>query len=85
MNEPTEATPIARIGLVRETQEPVVVPAASIWPMLISVALVLAAITMGWVWIHRWRRATMELYQNPRAFASRALAAAQRRAKPARA
>lgn len=84
MSDQTGDVPIAKVGLVRETPVPVAAPVTSIWPMLIAVVVALVVVGGCGLMVHRWRRRTMDLYLNPRAFASRALAAMPVRATPAR-
>jgi len=85
MSEQTGDTPIAKVGLVKATPEPVeALPTASIWPVLVACIVAIVAVGGFGLWVYRWRKRTMELYLNPRAFASRALAAMPVRAKAAR-
>ena len=84
MSEQTGEAPIAKVGLVKSTPVPVEVPATSIWPLVIACVVAMAAVGGVGMWVYRWRRRTIDLYQHPRAFASRALAAASVRVTPAR-
>ncbi|MCX5691216.1 MAG: hypothetical protein NTV94_15760 [Planctomycetota bacterium] len=84
MSEQTGEAPIAKVGLVKSTVVPVEVPVAPMWPMVIACVVAMAAVGGVGVWVYRWRKRTMDLYLHPRAFASRALAAATVRVTPAR-
>ena len=84
MSEQTGEPPIANVGLVKTTPVPVVAPATSIWPLVIACVVAMAAVGGVGMWVYRWRKRTMELYLHPRAFASRALAAATVRVTTAR-
>ena len=84
MSEQTGEAPIANVGLVKTTPVPVEVAPTSMWPMIIACAVAMVAVGGVGMWVYRWRKRTMELYLHPRAFASRALAAATVRVTPAR-
>lgn len=84
MSEQTGEMPIAKVGLVKSPPVPVEVRDASMWPIVIACLVAMAAVGGVGVWVYRWRKRTMELYMQPRAFASRALAAATVRVTQAR-